>query len=285
MRPQVTGCRRKPADAPARGAGARTRLGIMAGIIVVVAGLLTPVPAVAAPPRPGLVKASHSVKVSVVAATSNRLGISPPAWCFRVWTSSTNPRWATWTWSRKVIRNVETCQASDGGGLEYLHMNRRGVWKYQGYGLIQWKNCVFRRPPSPEVRADLGCDQYDPPSGLREMRGPSATAMKAAALTRFYDPDTPLWCLTAYRTLTSWRWGTVLASERATSDGCGVPDGDMKFLHRKKGSRSWRHAGGWKSATPEAQPEWCRFRVPFTFHVWRDFGCADHALQRLIGGA
>ena len=77
------------------------------GGLVVGGSVLAPVAVSAAPPISGLVKASSSVGRDVAAGIKAYRGTSSPAWCFDVWVTKSDSRWATWTWSKRGVDSLQ----------------------------------------------------------------------------------------------------------------------------------------------------------------------------------
>ena len=133
------------------------------GALVVGGSVVAPVAVSAAPPTSGLVKASASVKRDVVASINADRGTSSPKWCFDVWVTKSDSRWATWRWSKMPVDKMERCLVTD-GWREFLRSTGGGGWVYAGRFSGDGHECLFTKAPPAAVWRDLGCDSWKPGS-------------------------------------------------------------------------------------------------------------------------
>ena len=116
--------------------------------------------------------------------------------------------------------------------------------------------------------ADAPAREPEDPSRLEPIDGQISEDMKVVQ-----DPSAPPWCMRAYLTRSSDRWGLVTYSKEATRDFwlnhevCHIADGSIRFLHLPQGSAQWVVAGTWRWGVG------CDFTVDAPLAVQRDFGC------------
>ena len=111
----------------------------------------------------------------------------------------------------------------------------------------------------------------DPSSWLEGLR--PADGKRGEAMVLAHDPSVPGWCLQAFLTKTSNRWGVVNYSRQATRDSwlnggvCKLSDSGLTFLHRPQGSSDWIVAGTWTWG------EGCRFTKEPSVEIQVNLAC------------
>ncbi len=125
---------------------------------VTLIGLSFPAVAHSAPPTRGLTKASAAVAVEVVAAVNRVSNLARPVKCFDVWVTKSDPKWATWTFSRAAYRTGSDCALVDAYAEFYNKSGRK--WKWAGrFSGTETPLCFFTAGvlPGLTVQRQLGC--------------------------------------------------------------------------------------------------------------------------------
>lgn len=131
--------------------------------VAATAAILAAVPTIVSPAyathTKSLVQGNAATTRGAAVAINDELGTSMPSSCFTVWVTTSDARWATWTWSDRASSNPR-CQLSDQGAM-FFRKTAGGNWVYAGKPTdwLQTK-CTFVKAPGGRVAADLGCHRW-----------------------------------------------------------------------------------------------------------------------------